>query len=380
MFKLSHIFEALHVPENLHNVSDAILDIFIKRIQNKNNTQPFQIEEDVNLEISGKKIKKIYVDCTIEIRPDIINTIKKPFILAQAASLGDTTPLSSIPGKKTMIGKTNIAPNEGAFQIHYIINPNSEDIKTNKYPPKWLGLEKYLNDNNDELIHLGSILSHEFMHHFDADIRTSVQGEKPENLIDYTATQETSSDNIIQNLDNLREFFHLRYFISNVENVVRPSEFDYVIKKKKVPRDMFLKHLYEKDAFQTLLKAKKLNYDSLINGIINDPFFRVLTLTNNITKEEGLRQVLRHCYIIYANEYRKGVIYVFAKNDDTKLQDLLNNKYPDKDIQNKFNNIRRNIDIYLGNPELWFRNEINRINKEADKVIRKVGSIYGGIQ
>jgi hypothetical protein len=152
-----------------------------------------------------------------------------------------------------------------------------------------------------------SSLAHEIKHKYDKQAKLyGLVGTD----VEYQATQMRGTFGIPV-ID--RVFFRYLYYISGIENLVRPTEVAYELRRKKITKSKFREFLKNKRVYKELLEMKNFTFDdfisqlkgsedrldALINHIGEDP--------SDMTIDEKINPVLELVYIDLVNKKNEDV-------------------------------------------------------------------------
>ena len=70
--------------------------------------------------------------------------------------------------------------------------------------------------------------------------------------------------------NSIRVFFRYMYYISGIENLVRPTEVAYSLKRKNITKSQFKDFLENNRVYKELLEIKNFTYDNFINQLNYD--------------------------------------------------------------------------------------------------------------
>jgi hypothetical protein len=182
------------------------------------------------------------------------------------------------------------------------------------------------------------------------------------------------------------------YYIHAIENLVRPTEVAYSMKRKNITKSQFKEFLennrvytelleirnFSFDDFITQLKEQEERLDKLIEHVNEDP--------SNMTIDEKINRVLEITYIDLVNNRMElftimtehamddflrfgSQLGLLPSNAEEKVKQL---EKTDK-IRNKF--LSQTIK-YQKNPTKFFENEFERFQYVANKMLKKISKLY----
>ena len=119
---------------------------------------------------------------------------------------------------------------------------------------------KTLTDNDKMII---SSLTHELKHAYDGY-------KKPTESLKNRASYSTYSG-LRLGLPEINEFIYSLYFITAIENLVRPSELYSLMKEGNITREDFLEFISSNTTYQTLKKINNFSIDKMIDSLKQNP-------------------------------------------------------------------------------------------------------------
>jgi len=119
---------------------------------------------------------------------------------------------------------------------------------------------KTLTDNDKIII---SSLSHELKHAYD-------NYKKPTESLKTRASYSTYS-NVRTGIREVDEFIYFLYFITTMENLVRPSEIYSLMQEGNISREDFLEFILSNTTYQTLKKINNFSVDGMISALKEKP-------------------------------------------------------------------------------------------------------------
>lgn len=250
------------------------------------------------------------------------------------------------------------------LQINFLANEDANNIEDSLY--------NLFNDNYDEFL---SSFGHEIMHH----ITMQAKGEDDIALrAKYIVVANSSK---VTNTNTLNDFVFNLYYLTSIENIVRPSEFKTFLDSKRITKKQFLQSYYDSNMYKKFNICENIKYEDLYNNldkdltlmfdtkIYNDNTKNIIilavleeTLTNMITEGgKFLKQVIKEKM---PNAPLNKLAKVFVKKFDTFIRRHLFIKfYPDKSI----------------NSEKTFKAIIKDMNITAIKMKKKIAKLYEDI-
>ena len=245
------------------------------------------------------------------------------------------------------------------------------------------GLIKKMEEEKDEQV---ASLAHEIKHKYDKQSKKyALIGTDAE----YQATQRRGTFGIPV-ID--RVFFRYLYYISGIENLVRPTEVASLMRSKGITKSNFMEFLKNNRVFTELveiknftfndfiskLKEQEVRMDALIDHIGEDP--------SDMSIDEKINRVLEVTYIDFVNNKMEMFVTMtehvmddFLKfgaqlgmlppNAEERLEELQKTNV----IRQKFMNY---VMKYEKNPTKFFEDEFENFNYVSNKMLKKIGKLY----
>lgn len=350
--------EALGVPDNIVKVSKQVFEDFkreFKKVLNKDEDlkYTFTYRPAKPYRIADMDIKEIKYN--VELHPT--DQTEKVDIISYGVS-----------GKSKLIGKNNKP---------FLLSIDKEG-KTNFYirlvvPEEWSENEviDFFDRNNVNNV---KNFTHELKHEYD-------EFKKPlrsyPSRVDYRTFTE-----MMGGFEPLNELVFNMYFISEIENLVRPSEVAAEIESLGITKDEFLKFLLSNETYKTLkeindfsLKQLKQDLKPLLGEIRElidelDPDFDAY----NRTDEEVIDEMLNMLYITLVNKRNRNFIQGMISSPAEMIFGL----EPEK--ENWFIKYQKITEKYKNNPIGFFKALEKEMKIKSFKVIKKISKLYDYIK
>lgn len=250
------------------------------------------------------------------------------------------------------------------LQINFLANEDANNIEDSLY--------NLFNDNYDEFL---SSFGHEIMHHI------TMQAKGEDDIALRAKYIVVANSRKVTNTNTLNDFVFNLYYLTSIENIVRPSEFKTFLDYKRITKKQFLQSYYDSNMYKKFNICENIKYEDLYNNldkdltlmfdtkIYNDNTKNIIilavleeTLTNMITEGgKFLKQVIKEKM---PNAPLNKLAKVFVKKFDTFIRRHLFIKfYPDKSI----------------NSEKTFKAIIKDMNITAIKMKKKIAKLYEDI-
>lgn len=350
---MKHIktFEKLGVPENITETGEQIYNLIIQELKKLNKNIKLPDNDEIEINIRDKFIISDYkfntINTILTFKETNLDTVK-----IYSYGFNFQVQQSNKPKFMTFAGNYN--------KVNLIIEtaiPKNDTIKLSEFIT-------YL--ENDELA-LNS-LTHELSHAYE-------KYKKPEESIPNRINYEVNKE-LRMNIKPIDDFAHILYFISEIENNVRPSEVAADLKKQNITKSQFKSFLENNEVYQKLLKAKTFSYEKLKNDLIDniDTVTEFLENHNGLYKNmpttdiEKVNIILKTYYSTSINLKLRNIVSALQLDLPFYLQDFeeredIHNKYAKKITKQK-------------NYDKFFEFEEKRINFTADKMIKKIHKLY----
>lgn len=244
--------------------------------------------------------------------------------------------------------------------INFLASEDLDDIQDKVYD--------LLNDNYDEII---TTFGHELQHH----INTEAKGE--DDLAMRAKYSVVSNPGVITNNKTLNDFLFNLYYLSLIENIVRPSEFKTELDNKKVTKEQFKQIYYNSEMYNKFEICEKTTYEKLyadlsqeLSKTLPDQILDVLQQTIARMVTVGVEYLTELIEIRMPNAPADEMASVFGNKFEVFLKKHMFVKYkPSKDI-----NTKRELDV-----EKTYRSIIKDMNITATKMKKKISKLYADI-
>jgi hypothetical protein len=359
--------EKLGVPDSILDAAEKLYDKVEGHIKTIDETEEeYEFTGDLDFEIGDKK--KVTIDSyDLTVRTEKFNGYnEKPQVISMGVS-------ASFAFDREKLKKVTEPSTHLDFSITFAV---AED---------WEPYELFEAMENDKTNQVAS-LAHELKHKYDKQVKpTALVGHDAE----YQATQ--AKDNFgIPVID--QEFFRNLYFVSMIENLVRPTEMASQMKSLGVTKSGFLKFLQNERVYKELTEIKNFTFEHFISELKNQ-MSRVDALLEHIgedpnvmTDDEKIEKVLEIVYISIVNTRMQFFMDMTSKGTDNIIEfgqqmGILPDFMKDEAIAlSKVNEVRRNFlnftKRYEKNPIKFFQEQCKKFNKVADQLLRKVAKLY----
>lgn len=365
--QLRLITEALGVPDNILEAADMLYDIVEQDIKSIDSIED-EYEFDGNIEFELGDKKKVKID-SYELKVNI-ETIDGEEGVLDITSMG----MGGAFGFNRDVYMKETQPSTTLeLTITFAVGENWE--------PE--GLIQKMEEERDEHV---SSLAHEIKHKYDKQSKKfGLMGPDA----DYQATQRRGHFGIPA-ID--RVFYRYMYYIHAIENLVRPTEVAYSMKRKNISKSKFLDFLQTNRVFRELVEIKNFTFDDFISQLkeqeerLDKLIEHVGEDPSNMTVDEKINKVLEIAYIDLVNNRMElfMIMTEHAMDDFLKFGSqlgLLPSGAEEKVKQlEKTDKIRQKFLSqtmkYEKNPKKFFEDEFEKFNYVANKMLKKISKLY----
>jgi hypothetical protein len=365
--QLRLITEALGVPDNILEAADMLYDIVEQDIKSIDSIED-EYEFDGNIEFELGDKKKVKID-SYELKVNI-ETIDGEEGVLDITSMG----MGGAFGFNRDVYMKETQPSTTLeLTITFAVGEN--------WGPE--GLIQKMEEERDEHV---SSLAHEIKHKYDKQSKKfGLMGPDA----DYQATQRRGHFGIPA-ID--RVFYRYMYYIHAIENLVRPTEVAYSMKRKNISKSKFLDFLQTNRVFRELVEIKNFTFDDFISQLkeqeerLDKLIEHVGEDPSNMTVDEKINQVLEIAYIDLVNNRMElfMIMTEHAMDDFLKYGSqlgLLPSGAEEKVKQlEKTDEIRRKFLSqtmkYEKNSKKFFEDEFEKFNYVANKMLKKISKLY----
>jgi hypothetical protein len=245
------------------------------------------------------------------------------------------------------------------------------------------GLIRKMEEERDEHV---SSLAHEIKHKYDKQSKQfGLMGPDAE----YQATQRRGNFGIPA-ID--RVFYRYMYYIHAIENLVRPTEVAYSMKRKNITKSQFKEFLENNRVYRELVEIKNFTFDDFISQLkeqeerLDKLIEHIDEDPSNMTLDEKINRVLEVAYIDLVNNRMElfMIMTEHAMDDFLKFGSqlgLLPSGTEEKVKQlEKTDEVRQKFLKYVmkyeKNPTKFFENEIENFQYVANKMIKKISKLF----
>jgi len=365
--QLKFINEALGVPENILDAADMLYDIVERDIKSIDRIQDgYEFDGDIEFELGDKK--KVMID-SYELKVNIEEIEDQEGVL-DIISMGMG---GSFGFNRDVYMKETEPSTTLELTITFAVGENWE--------PE--GLIKKMEEERDEHV---SSLAHEIKHKYDKQSKQfGLMGPDAE----YQATQRRGNFGIPV-ID--RVFYRYMYYIHAIENLVRPTEVAYSMKRKNITKSQFKEFLENNRVYRELVEIKNFTFDDFISQLkeqeerLDKLIEHIDEDPSNMTLDEKINRVLEVAYIDLVNNRMELFTIMTQHGMDDFLRfgsqlGLLPSGTEEKVKQlEKTDEVRQKFLKYVmkyeKNPTKFFENEIENFQYVANKMIKKISKLF----
>jgi len=224
---------------------------------------------------------------------------------------------------------------------------------------------KTLTDNDKIII---SSLTHELKHAYD-------NYKKPTESLKTRASYSAYS-NVRTGIREVDEFIYFLYFITAVENLVRPSELYSQMKEGNITREDFLEFISSNTIYQTLKKINNFSIDKMINSLKQNPealdSFISKFLDNKIPEDvdKKVEVVLMILYIELSRNILSRAHSILTNNFFEALFELSEEK------QKFLDAYEDEILRFKNNPLKYFEFQEKKFKFVSEKMMKRLSKLY----
>jgi hypothetical protein len=343
------IRETLGVPEGLIEFATEIYHEFISKLE-KIKDKKIELLEAYKI-----KIEKPYKILDVDITSVVID-----FSLQKIDEMDEIIIAGFTQGSKVQLGPD--------FNLKYVSQPRikitvrliiSEDATIQDV------IDKLKDDENYTL----PSFTHEIKHYIDGIKKPF---EKHTERVKYqTATKIGFGD-----ISPLNEFSYAVYFISAVENLVRPSELTHMLKMDKVKKENFVEFITSTRIFKELKKIQNFTLEGLKEQLKEYiPSIKKLFEMNSVdfdgmSDEELIDKALELYYVNLSNHLGTMMRERLTTSPIEQLIGFIG----DKDVF--FRKFVNEITKYQNDIDGFYLSQENKFHREATKMIKKLSKLY----
>jgi hypothetical protein len=356
------IKEAVGVPENILEEGKKLYEIVASKLKSITSTKEEYFFENIDIDLNVSDVNFTHLNLIVKVDE-----------------------LEDYDGVEPVIASMGVG-NEFNFDEGIMMQINAETSTIDLFiqfivPEGWQPNDLYM-VFIEQKIHNTSVMAHELMHRFR-------RSKKSKGLAGDTADyQAYSSGKLNFGIPIINEFMMYSYFIQNEENVVRPTEVASRMIQNGITREKFYEFIMQDDTIKTLKKIQNFSFEYLIKGLYEqmDRVFALLEHAGENPKEnspeENIKSVLELVYINLANlkmEFFENFILsreemIFSKMGH--FSQLFGGKEPKEDKVKLLNKYHSHVTKYANKEMDFFKDECERFNYVATKLIKRISKVY----
>jgi hypothetical protein len=365
--QLRLITEALGVPENILDAADMLYDVVENDIRSIDDIQDeYNFKGKIDFELGDKK--KIRID-SYELNVKIEEMEDEEGVL-DIISMG-------MGGRFGFDRDVYLKINEPST----ILNLDITFAVGDNWKPEELIAK--MEEERDEHV---SALAHEIKHKYDKQAKEySRMG--PDAV--YQATQQKGNF-AIPAID--RVFYRFMYYIHAIENLVRPTEVAYSMKRKNITKSQFKDFLEDNIVYKELLRIKNYTFDNFIQDLkqqedrLDGLLEHIGEDPSDMSIDEKINKVLELVYIDLVNNRMDLFMQMTQGPMDDFLtfgaqlgmippgqEEKMRQLQKTNEIRQKF--LSRTM-RYEKNPTKFFEDEFEKFNYVANKMLKKISKLY----
>lgn len=354
------IFEKLGVPDGINKQAEKLYNEFISDLDN------YEIPEDFNDDVVIGNYDISIKDMNIKNVPFVIKheLVRKDLIkdaTLLSANFSSITAVD-ISSKKAKFKTDNI----DSYFLSIVVAVTEETKK-----------ENIINTFKKDLSK--DIIAHELMHMYDNYKKGSVSLE---DSAEYISFKSQGFPTLIS------DFFHLLYYVTSIENVVRPAELYQKLIDNNIKKSEFKDFIENEKIIKMLRKAKnfsldefksELESDSEVNSLVSmsksDGYERVGSVSDdalNLIMINIINVILKMNHEFLNINMFNDPLFLLVADDEFKTRA--------KKSMKQFNDILRKYLKYENNPQKYFEYLEKRLNFVGDKMIKKLYKLYDMVE
>ena len=359
--------EALGVPDFILDAADMLYDVVENDIRSINDIQDeYNFKGKINFELGDKK--KIRID-SYELNVKIEEMEDEEGVL-DIISMG-------MGGRFGFDRDVFLKINEPSTTLNLDITFAVGD----NWKPEELIAK--MEEERDENV---SALAHEIKHKYDKQAKEySRMG--PDAV--YQATQQKGNF-AIPAID--RVFYRFMYYIHAIENLVRPTEVAYSMKRKNITKSQFKDFLEDNIVYKELLRIKNYTFDNFIQDLkqqedrLDGLLEHIGEDPSDMSIDEKINKVLELVYVDLVNNRMDLFMQMTQGPMDDFLtfgaqlgmippgfEEKMKQLQTTNEIRRKF--LSRTM-RYEKNPTKFFEDEFEKYNYVANKMLKKISKLY----
>lgn len=355
--------EKLGVPEGINKQALEIYNSLIEDLKKFDNGKPLDLSDFY-------KEKFVYSLGSYDIKISDLKMESVPFKLILHEREHPKNPIlfSASYGSDVSFGK-DPELNYNVKTSHFLINVSVDDKTTKSQIVNVIGRDLKPN-----------IIAHELMHFYD---KSKLPKDTIEKRAEYVSYQKGGFPPMIN------DFLHLLYYMTGIENVVRPSELQQMISDNMITKSEFKDFVNSTEMMKNIKKAEKFSLEEFKNELENDKEVIRMVKTsiskgyNSIgsVSDDALNLIMiniSHGALDATERLLKDYLFSFARKMNP-LETIFGSSELTKreERANKeFNRILKKYQKYESNPQKYFELLEKNLNFTGNKLKRKLFKLF----
>lgn len=354
--------EAVGVPENILDEGRELYEIVKNQLKNLTSIEGEYEIEDIEIDITVSDVNFTHLNMMVKV--DEIEEYDGDEALIASMGVGN-----EFNFEEGIMMQVNAESSSIDLFIQFIVSENWDESDL---------YDAFVKDKTHSI----SVMSHELMHRFR-------RSKKPKGLAGDTADyQAYSSSGLNFGIPVLSEFMRFSYFIQNEENVVRPTEVASRMIEMGITREQFYNFITEDQVFKELKQIQNFSFEYLINSL-KEQMDRVDGLLEHAGEEiedksedEKIRMVLELVYINLSNAKMENFEkFVLTRQEMMFSQlgpfaQLMGAKPPSENKVKLLKKYQNHVTKYANKEMDFFKDECERFNYVATKLIKRISKVY----
>jgi hypothetical protein len=369
--------EAVGVPEGIHDSSEMVMSEIIANLGNLNkvryNYYKLNLTFESPLVIGDLRLDKIGIVIDLQTQDEEMD---KP-VLISAGVPSQTKGKPDIKKKKPFV---ELSLNKDKIYINFSFGI-SEDMDIDNVK------EWFLDKKN--ITALIPDIAHELMHIYD---NYKKEYESVESRVDYMVHNDFITGRVGGICPPIRDKLFLMYFLSKIENLVRPSEIYSHMMVNKITKEEFLNELKSMKVYKRISYGMKYSTETLKNELLinfdcvnetlrvnNFPHMGMsvdkkievyMNLIPYIVESESAKNFVNHIQsfeMMGKNEYDLFMISLGLNNEDDETMQYK---------QARMDEYMKKLTARAENPEKFYDFIQKFINFNSEKLFKKISKVY----
>lgn len=351
------LIESVGVPENLIETAKDVYNLYLDHLNELDELEevieyPMMIE-DYDFRISDYEFEEMRI--TTEL---IVRDLGRTELAGAGFELGG----GSLTDKYNRVDY-DMDFNKVNLHISVLIQPDNT-------------LEDLINLIEQSRVKLTRVLSHELKHAYDVFKKPH---EKTTNRTDYSVY---SSRNFLNVKPLNRLIFHL-YFMSGIENLVKPSEFATMLDLLDISKTEFYNFMSNDKMYRQIVSARNFTYEKLKSDLLSDTTNSRAALndldvnTESMSDEEIVDKILELFYINMVNWRVETLEQALPTNP---FSFLFGESEKDTDMRNLLEKYVEKLSSHQDNPKMFYKEIEKDFKSVGNEMIKKIGKTFSLIK